>query len=122
MSIEQADPFVIKSIFCTSKGCIMNIEPLVSFAANLMESASKTGEIKLHLCYYDGRLQCLPVTHTIHRHVILFAFRAEDWPKGLHAQEWDQIRHEISKLTKELESCLTNLNKSAPPTQNPSKT
>ncbi len=104
------------------KGEPMNIEPLVSFAAKLMESAAKGAHPTLHLCYFDGKLQCLPPKHTIHRHVILFTFRAEDWPKGLHAQEWDQIRKEISKLTKELETCLTNLHKSAQTAQNRSKT
>ena len=109
MNIEPPEPHVVKSIFCTSKGCIMNIEPLVSFAASLMESASKGPHVKLHLCYFEKKLQCLPVKHTIHRHVILFTFRAEDWPKGLHAQEWDQIRKAITNITKELELCMSKI-------------
>lgn len=91
----------------------MNIEPLVSYAAKLMEAASKGPYIKLHLCYFEGKLQCLAVNHTSHRHVILFIFRAEDYPKGLHAQEWNKIRTEIAKLYKELELCLMDLKKSA---------
>lgn len=93
----------------------MNIEPLISYAAKLMKSAVNTGAIKLHLCYFGKKLQCLPVNHTIHRHVILFTFTNEDHHRGLRLQDWNQIRHEMSKLTKELELCLTDLKKSAQP-------
>ena len=87
----------------------MNIEPLVAYAAYLMKAAARTAHPTLHLCYWEGKLQCCAPKHTGKRHVVLFTFRTEDWAKGLSTTEWNQIRREISKLTKELETCLHNI-------------
>ncbi len=112
----------VKSIFCTSKGCTMNIEPLVSHAANLMAAATNTGALKLHLCYWEGTLHCHPVCHTSKRHPVLFTFTNEQQLKGFTAAEWTQIRLSISYLTKELESCLSKLHKTTNEKSNLSKT
>lgn len=100
----------------------MNIESLVAHSAKLMEAAAKVNIGKLHLCYCDGRLQCLSVKHSHLNHVILFTFRTEDWQKGLTTEDWNQIRTEISKLTKELEQCLSKLHKTTNGKSNQSKT
>jgi len=100
----------------------MNIEPLVSFAAGLMESAVDTGAIKLHLCYWKKKLQCLATNHTTHRHVILFTFTNEECRRGFRLQDWNEIRKAITNLTKELELCMSEI-KTTPTTEaNQSKT
>lgn len=100
----------------------MNIEPLVSFAAELMKAAANTGAIKLHLCYFGKKLQCLAANHTIHRHVILFTFTSEEYRRGFRLQDWNEIRKAIANLTKELELCMSEI-KTTPTTEaNQSKT
>lgn len=100
----------------------MNIEPLVKFAAGLMEAAARKNVGKLVLCYDGQKLICIPSERFDRKFVSLFVFRAEDWPKGLNAKEWNQVRSKIGTLTEELNLCLEKMLNNPNAKQPPSRT
>lgn len=62
-----------------------------------------------HICFYDGRVACLPTKHTTTPHPIFYRPHAADLTKGFTGPQWSLIASRIDKYLTESKQCLKPL-------------
>jgi len=67
----------------------------------LIIKAAKTGMLRGHLCFYEGKLDVWPTDHTLYQHVIFFQLHQKHFMEGLDNNEWDLLQSDLWNFFKE---------------------
>lgn len=69
----------------------MKREGLLLHASHLMADVDFAKCFKVHLCFWDDNLCCLPANHTKKIHTVFFAFEETIQRNGLTQKEWNSL-------------------------------
>ena len=79
----------------------MNPEQRIWSVAEMYLAASRKHDGKLHLCYWEKKLQVLPVGHTNKPHDVFHSMRSLDVWKGLPAGVWNELKLKLANFFKD---------------------
>jgi len=82
----------------------MNPETLLTMAAKAIETRQATRADNWHLCYFDGRIQCLPTWHYQGEHPVFLVLHSLELESGLSTEQWNTLRTELTKFWKEVKT------------------
>jgi len=79
----------------------MNPEQRIWEVAKMFfEAVKKTGK-KVHLCYWEKKLQVLPFDHTQKPHMVFRTVDALDVDRGMTSAEWNKLKLKLENFFKD---------------------
>lgn len=73
-----------------------NPEKLLNDIATIIENRPETVEKMYHICWFEGKLQCLPANHTFERHTVFMTLGQVELETGLSNHNWDNLLHRVT--------------------------
>ncbi len=82
----------------------MNPEDLLDMASKAIEHRPLTAADKYHVCFWQGRIQCLPVTHWCQQHPIFLVLSSLELTAGLSTAQWDELSTKLARFWLEVKT------------------
>lgn len=83
----------------------MNPEALLNHVTELMDYARSIGLTRVHLCFWQGKLDLLHPAHTTERHTVFTVIAGKQLYEGLTPNEWDHLSAKLLHFFKERNLC-----------------
>jgi len=83
----------------------MNPESLINTVSELMEYARSIGLTRVHLCFWQGKLQICDPAHTTKRHTVFIVLDRRHLSSGLSSDEWNHLKAKLIHFFKERDLC-----------------
>lgn len=74
----------------------MSPEELLNQAMEAIEKRGITGSGQYHICYYEGKIQCLSTTAMVEQGLVFGTYANHNLTEGLTTKQWDQLSNNIA--------------------------
>jgi len=86
----------------------MNPTEACTLVMNAIDEREPTEKISLHLCHFEGKLQCLPARHGHVNHRVFLCFTQPTLQKGFTSKTWETLFDEVARFYSQIEKGSEN--------------
>lgn len=80
----------------------MNPEDLLVMAAEAIDNRDCRPADTWHVCYFEGKIQCLPTWHCQLRHPVFIVLHSLELEQGLSTGQWNKLRTKLANFWLEI--------------------